>query len=428
MVRRRLPVALVVSALALLLAPASAEASPSIKFGLQDDAWLLHGSGTLDSRLNRLDAIGVQLYRFTLRWHAVAARRPANARNHADPAYAWGATDAVIRGLSARGIRPVVTLFGSPRWANGGRSPNWAPRSASTLAAFAYAAARRYGRFVNHWLVWNEPNKAIFLRPTSPAAYVPLVNAAYPALKAGDPNAAAVGAGVTAPRGGAGGVSPVDWIRGMRRLGVRLDAYAHHPYPVSRLETPWSGGCGHCETITMATLPRLLSEVARAWGGKRIWLTEYAYQTNPPDRFLGVSYARQAEYLGAAALRAYAAPRVDMLIHFLLRDDSLPSGWQSGLLTRAGRAKPAYNAWQVPVGQASRSGSRAVVWGQVRDGSGRRVFRLQVYRGGRWSWLGASRRTDAGGFFRVTVTLPRGTRLRAWSPADRTYSATLVLR
>jgi hypothetical protein len=419
---------LAVSALALSAAPPPAEAASTIRFGIQDDAWLLHGPGTLASRLDRLDAIGVQLYRLTLRWDAVAAREPSNPRNHADRAYRWGTTDPVIRGLRARGIRPIVTLLGSPRWANGNRTSNWAPRSASSFASFAYAAARRYGRYVDHWLVWNEPNKTIFLRPTSPAAYVPLLNAAYPALKDGDPNAASVGGGVTAPRGGAGGVSPVDWIRGMRRLRARLDAYAHHPYPISRLQTPSSGECAHCETITMASLPRLLSEVSRAWGAKRIWLTEYAYQTNPPDRFLGVSYARQAEFLASAALRAYAAPRVDMLIHFLLRDDSVPTGWQSGLFTRAGQAKPSYLAWQVPLAQVSRAGSQAVLWGQVRDGSGRRAFRLQARRGGSWAWLGGTRRTDARGFFRVTVTLPRGTAVRAWSPADRTFGAPLTLR
>ena len=76
----------------------------------------------------------------------------------------------------------------------------------------------------------------------------------------------------------------------MDAAGARLDAYAHHPYPLTRLETPWTGACGHCETITMASLERLLREVSRAFGAqKRIWLTEYGYQTNPPDRALGVS-------------------------------------------------------------------------------------------------------------------------------------------
>lgn len=255
-----------------------------------------------------------------------------------------------------------------------------------------------------------------------------LLNAAYPALKAGDRNVALVGGGVTAPRGGANGVSPVDWIRAMRRYGARLDAYAHHPYPISRDQTPTSGGCGHCKTITMATLPRLLREVARAWGGKRIWLTEYGYQTNPPDRLLGVSYARQAEYLGSAARRARAAPRVDMLIHFLYRDDSLAAGWQSGLITRGGRAKPAYRAWQLPLAQVSRRGSRLVVWGQVRPGAGRRAFRLQISTGRGWRWSGGTRRTNARGFFSAVLTARRGARVRAWSPASRTFSATLAVR
>jgi hypothetical protein len=180
----------------------------------------------------------------------------------------------------------------------------------------------------------------------------------------------------------------------------------------------------------MATLPRLLGEVKRAWGGKRIWLTEYGYQTNPPDRYLGVSYNRQAEYVGSAARRAYAAPRVDMLIHFLYRDDSLAAGWQSGLITRAGRAKPAYRAWQLPLMQVSRKGSRVVVWGQVRIGSGRRVYRLQASSGKGWRWLGRARRTNSRGFYTVAVRVPRGTRLRAWTrtPGAQTYSATLPMR
>jgi hypothetical protein len=48
--------------------------------------------------------------------------------------------------------------------------------------------------------------------------------------------------------------------------------------------------------------------VCRAFGRKRIWLTEYGYQTNPPDGYLGVSAALQARYLADAAYRACATP------------------------------------------------------------------------------------------------------------------------
>jgi hypothetical protein len=178
----------------------------------------------------------------------------------------------------------------------------------------------------------------------------------------------------------------------------------------------------------MATLPRLLSEVERAFGSKRIWLTEYAYQTNPPDHFLGVSLARQAQYLAEASLRAYLAPRVDLLIHYLVVDEPDPGRWQSGLFTITGRAKPSLKAFALPFAQESRNGGRATVWGQVRPGSGPRTYRLQVFRQGQWRWLTAPHRTDGGGFFRVSVIVPAKTRVRLWSRALDSYSGALVLR
>lgn len=161
----------------------------------------------------------------------------------------------------------------------------------------------------------------------------------------------------------------------------RLDAYAHHPYPLSRLQTPSSGACVYCDTITMASLPRLLREVASAWGGvMRIWLTEYGYQTNPPDSFLGVSYATQARYVGEAAWRVFKARNVDMLIHYLYRDEPDVAGWQSGLLTAAGAAKPARNAFMVAAAHAYRIGLTTAVWGHVRPGHGRQYYLLQQFR------------------------------------------------
>ncbi len=55
----------------------------------------------------------------------------------------WEESDLVLEGLRGRGIEAVVGLVGSPRWANGGRTPNFAP-GATSFAAFARAAATRY--------------------------------------------------------------------------------------------------------------------------------------------------------------------------------------------------------------------------------------------------------------------------------------------
>ena len=138
-----------------------------------------------------------------------------------------------------------------------------------------------------------------------------------------------------------GGTSPVDFIRGMGRAGARLDAYAHHPHPLSPAETPFTGGCARCTTISMATLERLLRETRAAFGSRtRIWLTELGYQTNPPDRILGVSWARQARSVAEAQRRAYSASGVDLLIQYLVRDEPSLGAWQSGLEDGSGGESP----------------------------------------------------------------------------------------
>ena len=392
-----------------VLAPAAA-ASGNVRFGIQDDAWLAHGSGTLDDRLDRLERLGVDIVRFNLHWDKIEPTRGA---------YAWEESDAVLRGLRGRGIPAVVGIVGSPRWANGGRTPNFAPAAAS-FAGFARAAAARY-RWVTQWLLWNEPNQARWLRPTSPRVYVrQILNPGYAAIRAVSPRAKVAG-GVTAPRAATNGVSPVRWIRGMRAAGARLDAYAHHPYPSSPRETPFAGGCGYCETITMATLERLLAEVRRAFGPKRIWLTEYGYQTGA----FGVTQQRQAELIGQSALRVRKAPRVDMLIHYLVKDEPEVARFQSGLFNVAGRPKLAALAFPLPLAQAGRSGGKLVLWGQVRPRSGVQTYRVQVRTGSACRFAGGVRRTSVRGFRSVPLDVPRGAFVRIYSPRDRAYSATI---
>jgi hypothetical protein len=410
-VTRFAPLLLLVLAIMLTLArPPHAAAAPGVKFGLTDDAWLSNGPGTLESRLTKLDGLGVRVVRFTLRWDQIARRRPATPADPADTAYDWSVTDPVLDGLHAHSIDVVVQLLGTPSWANGGKPSNVAPTSGTTFAAFASAAAHQYP-WARRWLIWNEPNQVRWLRPTSASTYTTkLLNPAYLAIHRAIRGALVAGGG-TAPRGSTGGVSPVAWLTGMHAAHARLDAYAHNPYPLDpKRESPLSGGCSHCTTVTMATLGRLTSLVGRDFPRARVWLTEYAYQSNPPDRLLGVTPALQARYVAEGAFAAYRAPKVDMLIHFLYRDEPSLARFQSGLVTLKNAVKPAYAAFQLPLAQISRT----TLWGQLRAPDAGSTAQLERRVGSRWQTL-ATVHASTGRFFRWTGKLVPGEQMRVHS-------------
>jgi hypothetical protein len=418
----------VLVAAAACVAAVPAQASPGIRYGIQDDAWLEFGPGKLNQRLATFKRLGVPLVRFTLHWNEITSRRPKDAASPRDPAYDWRRPDRILGGLRRYGLTPVLTLVGTPRWANGGRPPNFAPPHPRDFHRFAIAAARRYP-WVRYWLIWNEPNKRLWLRPTRAAIYVQhLLNPGYEAIHAVLPHAR-VGGGVTAPRGGLGGVAPVVWVHGMAAAHAELDAYAHHPYPSSPGETPSSGGCKNCPSITMATLPKLLILVRRSFGPKPVWLTEYGYQTKPPDDFLGVPPKRQATMLSLAALRAWRLSRVTMLIQYLYRDEVALSRFQTGLVFADDRPKPSLQAFRLPFAQMARRDLQAVVWGQIRGGRpGRKTYRLEVLHKNVWQAVGHDRLTNDDGFFVRTIRLKHGALLRIWAPRQERFSLQLRIR
>ena len=323
-----------------------------------------------------LRTLHIEVVRMTLTWggpHGVANTRPENAADPADPAYDWARYDGAIERATHAGMDVLLTIIGTPDWANGGQGPERPPSSSATLRKFAYAAARRYsgsfldaasGRIlprVRLWLAWNEPNNPVFLRPqfervegkwrpVAAAAYARICNAVYRGVHAaGGPQQVACGA--TAPRGSnqpAGArpsISPLVFLRAAKRGGLReFDAWAHHPYYGSPQETPETRKVGR-NAVGLGNIDALVSQVTRLYGRKPLWLTEYAYQTNPPDTFFGVTWRLQADYLRQAYELARAHPRIDMLIWFLLRDSPSLDSWQSGLITAAGRRKPAFGVF-----------------------------------------------------------------------------------
>src|SRR5262249_27171372 len=129
-----------------------------------------------------------------------------------------------------------------------------------------------------------------------------------------------------------------------------------------------------------------LLDVMQRWGQIRgstaplgIWLDEYGFQTNPPDKLRGVSPERQDLYLQQAAYLAWRDPRVQLLSQYLWVDEKVGggkkyTGWQSGLHYADGRPKPALAHFAHPI-WIDFAGS--TVWNQVRPG-GAHAVELQV--------------------------------------------------
>ena len=97
----RFSLATIAAALLVIACPGAADASASVRFGIQDDAWLAFGPGTLDSRLKTLDQLGVKLVRYTIRWDEVAPTRPDAPEVVRRPGLSgWGSSDAVLQGTA----------------------------------------------------------------------------------------------------------------------------------------------------------------------------------------------------------------------------------------------------------------------------------------------------------------------------------------
>ena len=130
-----------------------------------------------------------------------------------------------------------------------------------------------------------------------------------------------------------------------------FDAYAHNPYYGVPTETPTTRPpgtrSGQAPTaITLANIDILIAAVGHLYGRRPIWITEYGYQTNPPDPHFGVSWAKQARYLTQAFAVARKNSRIKLMLWFLVRDEPNVAGWQSGLITTGGTRKPAFSAFQ----------------------------------------------------------------------------------
>lgn len=203
---------------AVLAAAAPAAASvPHGWVGMQVDGPLIDGRANLDEQLTAMEAAGVTAIRFVIDWggaqpYATAAEVPEAERarfaTEVDGVPTdFSTADAMIAAAGRHDLDVTAVVLRAPAWATAEplfyAPPSEAGRSA--YARFLTTLVDRYGTGgplagehpVTRWQVWNEPNGPYFWAEQNvKSRYVDLLKVAYPAIKAADPNAQVIAAGL----------------------------------------------------------------------------------------------------------------------------------------------------------------------------------------------------------------------------------------
>ncbi|HUU69511.1 MAG TPA: cellulase family glycosylhydrolase, partial [Planctomycetota bacterium] len=139
----------------------------------------IHFTGAPAKDLDMIQAAGFRFIRMDFTWQGIEKEKGK---------YAFEPYDQLTDGLEKRGIRALYILdYSNPLYEKERSVQTDEGRAA--FARFAATAAERYkGRGIV-WELWNEPNIFFWQPQPSTDAYMALAKAAFPAMRAADPNA-----------------------------------------------------------------------------------------------------------------------------------------------------------------------------------------------------------------------------------------------
>jgi polysaccharide biosynthesis protein PslG len=331
---------------------AAAAPPPRDFIGLMSTGLVAESPSELDGTLAQAAGLNAGLIRQTFDWAAIETK-PGH--------YDFARYDALMRAAARQRLAVLPVLFNPPGFHSSGPprpSPRgtFPPRHPRDLGVFAAVVARRYGPGgsfwranpalpadpITAWQVWNEPSLPVYW-PTgpSPRAYARLLAATAKAIRAVDPRATIVSAGLPQTRIG---VPFTRFAEGLYRAGAQrsFDVLAIHPYA--------RDAAGVLDAVAQA---RALMD--RHGDPSPIWVTEVGWASAGPASDFTVGPGGQADRVRATLL-ALAAQRSELglrgIVYFGLKDSALYAGghdfWglHTGLETLGGRRKPAYRAFE----------------------------------------------------------------------------------
>jgi hypothetical protein len=216
--------------------------------------------------LQKMADAGMEWIRIDFAW---ASLQPDGPNDYSSWIVEWAERYAAE--AHAHGMKVLATFWNTPGWANGGAGRDVPPDDPADFARAAEWVSTRLRNSVDAWEVWNEANLDSFFSGT-PSEYVELLKVAYPALKAGDPEAPVISTGTS--------YTDYAWLAKMYDAGAQgyFDVLAVHPY-MAPADLPPETENGEMWTISAVQKVRDLMR-ARGDVDKPIWFTEFAWSAH----------------------------------------------------------------------------------------------------------------------------------------------------
>jgi hypothetical protein len=173
---------------------ATVESSPaptvmtSPDYGMQ--VFLFWRTEVADRDLRLVKEAGFRWVKQEFAWREIEGAGPG--------VFNWTNPDRVMDQIDTHGLNVIARVGVQPEWAGGNYPQVGPPDNNQDFANFLTALATRYHGRIDAYQIWNEPNLAREWgnRPPNPVAYTQLLKVAYQAIKAADPQAYIISAGL----------------------------------------------------------------------------------------------------------------------------------------------------------------------------------------------------------------------------------------
>jgi hypothetical protein len=166
----------------------SPAAMTSPDFGMQ--VFLFWREEVADRDLNLVKDAGFRWVKQEFAWREIEGAGPG--------VFDWSNSDRVMDQIDAYGLNVIARVGVQPEWAGGAFPQVGPPEDYQDFANFLSALVTRYQGRIDAYQIWNEPNLAREWgnRPPNPVEYTELLRIAYQTIKAVDPDAYVISAGL----------------------------------------------------------------------------------------------------------------------------------------------------------------------------------------------------------------------------------------